>query len=393
MTPTELLQQLVQCPSVNPMGADADLTICYETRINDLIRSLLESRSIAYESVEIAPDRHNLVAWSEGSSERTIWLDAHTDTVPIEGMTVPPFAADIHDGRLYGRGACDVKGGLAAMLHAFLKVASDRSSSPATVSGPTIVLSCTCDEEHDTMGIDSLVETWAGECDDTIWKRTPDECVVAEPTSLDVVVAHRGVVRWKIRTSGRACHSSEPGNGVSAIYRMAEVISALEKYAKWLASEVPADPLCGQPSFSVGRVMGGQSINIVPDACEIEVERRMIPGESAEDCLIEVTEWIQRSIGFEVEHEPPWLTSLPLAPTGNADLGESIAKLVQQSGGPGRQIGVAFGTHASRTARAGVPSVVFGPGDIDQAHTRDEWIDLQQLEDASAILYQYLARS
>lgn len=243
------------------------------------------------------------------------------------------------------------------------------------------------------MGIDALVSAWSSDSVNAVWKQTPDECIVAEPTGLDVVVAHRGVVRWKTRTRGRACHSSEPSQGISAIYRMADVIRTLAQYAERLSTDSAADPLCGRPSLSIGRIAGGQSINIVPDACEIEVERRMVPGESAEECRREVIEWIEQHIEFEVEHDAPWLESHPLGSDRNAGLGKRIASLTQQAGGSGRLIGVAFGTHASRTARAGVPSVVFGPGDIAQAHTRDEWIDLQQLEDCAKILYRYLRGS
>jgi len=135
----------------------------------------------------------------------------------------------------------------------------------------------------------------------------------------------------------------------------------------------------------VGRIAGGESINIVPSHCEIEVERRVVPGEDTTAARREVIDWLEREVPFAVEHVEPWLSSHPLPDTQNRDLGQRLSDISNSVCGRGHQVGVPFGTHASRTAAAGVPSVVIGPGDIAQAHTKDEWIDVSELNAAAEI--------
>jgi acetylornithine deacetylase len=172
---------------------------------------------------------------------------------------------------------------------------------------------------------------------------------------------------------------------------MARVVQVLEDYAAELAGIGESHPLFGTPTLSVGRIVGGTSVNIVPDSCSIEVDRRLIPGETWESALQELTEFVVRRVDFEVEFEPPWLTSHPLSDADNHGLARSLLKHIEAVSGPGQAIGVPFGTHASRTCAAGVPSVVFGPGSIAQAHTKDEFIEIDQLRKAAEILFQVCA--
>ena len=196
---------------------------------------------------------------------RLILFDVHQDTVPADGMTIPAFVPEITGGRLSGRGSCDVKGSMAAMLSAFARLVRERPPGSASV-----LLACTVDEEFTHLGSSRLAAT----------KHGAELAIVAEPTSLNLVHCHKGVLRWKIRTKGVACHSSTPHLGVNAIYRMGLVLDLLRKYAGMLAASKP-DPILGPPTLSVGRIEGGQSVNVVPDWCEIEVDRRLIPGEDA----------------------------------------------------------------------------------------------------------------
>ena len=252
-------------------------------------------------------------------------------------------------------------------------------------------MSCTCDEEATTTGIWSLIERWqAGEL--KLLQQRPDSAIVAEPTMLDVVVAHKGVMRLRIRTSGIACHSSDPSQGLNAIYRMARVVRVLEDYAAELAGIGESHPLVGGPTLSVGRIMGGASVNIVPDSCSIEVDRRLIPGETWESALSELKEFVTRRVDFDVEFEAPWLTSQPLSDADNGPLSRSLLDHIKDVAGPRHAIGVPFGTHASRTCAVGVPSVVFGPGSIAQAHTKDEFIEIEQLQMAAEIYYRICSR-
>jgi acetylornithine deacetylase len=382
----ELLRQLVALPSVNPMGRDLSGAEFLEGRMSDFLESHFRRLGVAYQRIEVAPGRANVIArFDSAGATRTVLLDAHQDTVPADGMVIDPFTPVERDGRLYGRGACDVKGGMAAMLAAFERLVSERPAGAANV-----VLSCTCDEEATTIGIQDLVRLWTdpGRRGSLLSER-PDAAIIAEPTGLHVVVAHKGATRWRVQTSGRACHSSSPDQGVNAIYRMAKVLSALEAYAAELPMNVPPHPLCGPATLSVGRIEGGISVNTVPDRCWIEIDRRVIPGEDSRAVIDPVREFVSRRAGVEFEFLPPWHIGPPLADGPNAELAERVLAHVAAVVGPRNKVGVPYGTHASRTAAAGVPSVVFGPGHIEQAHTKDEWIEVAQLDAASEVYFRF----
>jgi acetylornithine deacetylase len=382
----EILCQLIATPSVNPMGRDVEPDIAFEHRMTDWLERFFQSLGVEFERWDVAPGRPNIIArYNAPSSTTTILLDAHQDTVPIDGMTIAPFEPIIAGGKITGRGSADVKGGMAAMLFAFRRLVRKRPPESANV-----IMSCTCDEEATVLGITDLVDRWQSGTLKLLPKR-PDLAIIAEPTLLDVVVAHKGVMRLRIRTSGIACHSSDPSQGRNAIYRMARVVQVLEDYAAELAGIGETHPLVGGPTLSVGRITGGTSVNIVPDSCTIEVDRRLIPGETWDAALSELKQFVTRRVDFEVDFEPPWLTSHPLSDADNGPLAQSLLKHIKDVAGPGHAIGVPFGTHASRTCAAGVPSVVFGPGSIAQAHTKDEFIEIDQLRKAAEILFQVCA--
>lgn len=387
-TVAEILCELIAIPSVNPMGRDVNGPIYYEHQLSDWLVKFFRSIGARHERIEVADGRDNVIArYDSPGSDITLLLDVHQDTVPVEGMTVPPFEPHVADGRITGRGACDVKGGMAAMLHAFRRLVLEQPASAANV-----ILSCTVDEEATTLGITDLVRLWQHpDGRSQLLQPPPDGAIVAEPTDLDVVVAHRGVTRFLVRTSGRACHSSDPTQGVNAIYRMAQLVSCLEQYADHVTTSTSAHPLCGSPTLSVGRIEGGTSVNIVPDECTIEVDRRVIPGEDRQAVTADVQEFLRSRLNFDFELAAPWLESPPLSDAENRWLAESLLSATDIVAGPHQAVGVPYGTHASRTAAAGVPSVVFGPGSIDQAHTKDEFIAIAQLNQAAEVYYQLCA--
>jgi succinyl-diaminopimelate desuccinylase len=390
MEPVALLKDLISIPSVNPMGRDVSGPEFFETRVTEYLVQYLKRLGVPFEQVEIAPGRSNVLARLDASGPaRTVLLDAHQDTVPVEGMTIAPFEPLEESGRLYGRGSCDVKGGLASMLVAFTRLAKTR---PAGM--PNVVLSMTCDEESTSIGINHLTNSWSGGSPAyRLCPTAPDVAIVAEPTELDIVVAHRGATRWKLKTRGRACHSSRPNDGINAIYRMARVVTLLEEYANWLPTSRAAHPLCGPATLSVGRIEGGSSVNVVPDFCTIEVDRRIIPGEDRFAVIDEVAAYLRSKLDFEVAHDAPYCASPPLGDDANGALSQELMLAIADVIGPRKVVGVPYGTHASRFARAGVPSVVFGPGDIAQAHTKDEWIDINQLNQAAEIYFRFCHRS
>jgi succinyl-diaminopimelate desuccinylase len=385
-----ILQELVAIPSVNPMGRDVSGPEYLEGRLTEYLVRFFRKLGVEHQQIEIELGRSNVIARiAAPDSNTTILLDAHQDTVPVDGMTIAPFEPVVKEGRLYGRGACDVKGGMAAMLAAFARLAAEKPHGAANV-----VISCTCDEESTSIGINDLVRLWndrarAG----SLLETPPDIAVVAEPTDLDVVVAHRGATRWKIRTTGRACHSSVPSAGVNAIYRMAQLVTCLEEFAGTLDLLVPPHPLCGGATLSVGRIEGGISVNTVPDECTIEIDRRVVPGEEGMDAFHQVDAFLRERLDFEYEMLEPWLVAATLNDDRNGEWADRLIRHIEPVAGPHRKVGVAYGTHASRIDAGGVPAVVFGPGSIEQAHTKDEWISIAELEQAAEVYYQFCAHA
>ena len=380
--PIRLLSDLIALPSVNPMGRAAVGPEYLEGRVSDYLQAWLGELGVAVVREPIAPGRDNIIArYDAPDARRTILFDVHQDTVPVEGMTIPPFAPEVRDGRVYGRGAVDIKGGMAAMLVAFARLVRERPAGSASV-----VLACTVDEEYTHVGSSRLATQLAG----------IDAAIVAEPTMLDIVDRHKGAVRWKIRTRGVACHSSTPHLGSNAIYRMARVVGALAEHADELAAS-PPDPVLGPPSLSVGRIEGGVSVNVVPDRCEVEIDRRMIPGEAPDGSRDRVRDAVRRRLGDldGVEFLPPWVVMPTLAPREGRDdpwrdgLSAAIGRV---AGRPPAVRGVPFGTDGGPLGEAGLPCFVFGPGDIAQAHTKDEWVAVEQVR-LAAEMYFEIART
>ncbi len=370
-----ILSDLIALPSVNPMGRSADAN-SFESRVTDYLEQRLRSLGVPFRRCATEPGRDNLVAWLEGraeSSDVVVW-EAHQDTVPVEGMSIDPFCAEERDGRLYGRGACDVKGGLAAMLAAFENLAE-------TPPPMTLVLAFSVNEEFGGSGASCLAEMWR-ENAESPFDRDPAAVVVAEPTELNVVAAHKGVVRWRCRTNGVAAHSSTPDLGRNAIYEMARVISSLEHYANKVAPALASHPRLGQPTMSVGLVEGGVSVNVVPESCWIEIDRRLVPGEDPLEAWRHAVDFLNQR--HDIVSDEPYIGTAPLADQGNQALVERIRHSANLHQVDSRVEVAAYGSDASHFAQW--PTVVFGPGNIAQAHTHDEWIELKQLDQAVDIL-------
>jgi acetylornithine deacetylase ArgE len=372
---TRLLGELVAIPSINPMGRALEGPEFLETRLSAYLEAFFATLGLPVTRQQVAPGRDNIVARLDAPrAARTILFEAHQDTVPVDGMTIDPFGAVSADGKLFGRGACDIKGGMAAMLAVVARLAARPEQATANV-----IMACTVDEEYTFLGVQELVRQGL----------KADFAVVAEPTGLNVVHAHKGVARLVLTTSGRACHSSKPEEGINAIYRMGRVLIAVERYADRLRQR-RTDPILGPATLSVGRIGGGVSVNTVPDACRIEIDRRVLPGEDPPATADELLEFLrgEGGIDFEIECARPWMSMPALSPVGADDAIARLGRAIDRVVGTHRVFPVPFGTDASTIARSGIPAVVFGPGDIAQAHTRDEWVDLAEIEKASEILYQ-----
>ena len=311
---------------------------------------------LAVERQRVMPGRENVIARLEGDASSAgdnplILFDAHQDTVPVEGMTVEPFLPQRRGGRVYGRGACDVKGGMAAMLTALSRLAQERPPGR-----PTVVAVCTVNEEHGFSGASALRQLWAGG-QSRLLPRRPDAAIVLEPTGLDVVVAHKGVIRWRCHARGRAAHSATPELGENAIYKMARAVAVIERYAADVLPRAGSHPLCGPPTLSVGTIHGGIGVNVVPDLCSVEIDLRVPVGTEPEAARRDVIAYLERAAGLEfaLEHEPPMMQGYPLSDRDNGPLAERLSAAVRQVVGECRQIGIAYATDGGDFSAAGFP--------------------------------------
>jgi acetylornithine deacetylase len=351
----------------------------------------------------VHPGRENLVAVLAGElapeegGELLLW-DVHQDTVPVDGMTVDPFGGEVRDGRVYGRGACDVKGSMAAMLGAMSRASGERLGGVRR-AGPTVVVAFTVNEECGFTGSRAVCQLWESKprtCEvvagtiaaEQVFPRRPDAAIVAEPTRFNVVVAHQGSVRWRCHTIGRAAHTSRPDEGVNAIYAMAGVVRAIESYHAELAKSGIEHPLCGRPSVCVSTIHGGVGINTVPERATIEIDRRLGPEERPDEAYQQIIQFIAERADLgrcRIEYDPPFMASGGLSDRNNRAIAERVHALTREAGLPSELVGVPFGTDAAILSAVGVPTIVFGPGSIAQAHTADEFIELEQLERATEI--------
>ncbi len=385
----ETLCTLVSIPSVNPMGRQVSGSEFLEQALTDHLEKLFGQLGLPCERQQVEPQRSNIVARLDGSRDPReggglLVFEAHQDTVPVDGMTIPPWSPEVRENRVFGRGACDIKGGMACMLTALSRLAEERDADT-----PTVVIACSVNEEHGFSGASSLANSWTTGSSSLV-PRVPDAVIVAEPTDLNVVVAHKGVARWKCHTRGKASHSSLPQLGDNAIYRMARVLHALEQYAVEVVPTLGSHPLVGQPTLSVGTVSGGISVNTVPDLCTIEIDRRVLPGEDPQQARQHVVDYIAAAVtDGELEHEEPYLITHGLSDANNGPFATELANVARRHGAAAEQTGVPYGTDAPAFDSIGAATVVFGPGSIDQAHTCDEWISVEQLQKATEIYYQF----
>ncbi|MDI1310715.1 M20 family metallopeptidase [Prosthecobacter sp.] len=342
------------------------------------VRRFFEQRGMDVWEQEVFPGRNNVIARIPGrDASRRIVFEAHMDTVSVKGMTIDPFDPVVKDGKMHGRGSVDDKAGLAAMMHAVADIHASGDRPPCEVWLAAVV-----DEEYSFRGVVKL-------CEDL----KADAAVVAEPTEFKCVIASKGVLRWRIRTKGKAAHSSKPHLGVNAITAMSRVVLALNEDHERM-QEVK-HPLLGPGTCNVGVIHGGVQVNFVPDEAVIEIDRRLLPGEEVPDVLAHyqtlLDALMKRHPDVMAEMETPMLQDWPF----QTDEGAAVVQLAREVlGEMGRENGVSgvpFGSDASKFARLGIPTVLFGPGSIDQAHGAVEYVECAEVEKALAV-YTEIAR-
>ena len=385
----ELLQDLVRTPSVNPMGRDVSGDIYLEHRMTARLEQWFETLEVPWKRYTVMPDRDNIAAVFHGAPDAPIIvLEAHQDTVPIDGMIIEPFDPVIEGGKMFGRGSCDIKGGMACMMTAFKRLVETPPENP-----PTVMMACSVNEEFGMAGAANLCHFWQpGEY--ALVEHEPTCVIVAEPTLLNVVVAHKGVARFHVYVDGVACHSSQPELGHNAIYRMSRIIDLFEEYATEVVPTLGEHPRCGKPTLSVGMISGGISVNTVPDFCQIEIDRRVLPEEEPRDAFNHITKYISGKLR---ELYPEWADDVRfsddpnlkygLTDSFNGPLASSLQSIIQSMEIDCELMGVPYGTDAKAFSRAGIQTVVLGPGSIDQAHTKDEWVEIDQLEKAVEVYW------
>ena len=358
----ELAQRLVRIDSVNPSlvpGAEGEAALAH------FVAGFLENRGLDVELRDALPGRPNVMARIIGKGGNgggpSILLCCHLDTVSVEGMA-EPFSGAIEEGRLVGRGAQDVKGGLAAMLAAAVVLSQSPPKGDVIVAG-------VADEEAYSAGTDALLT----------WGIRADMAIVFEPSELDVVVAHKGFAWMHLVTRGVAAHGSRPAEGVDAITHMGRVLGAVEAHGVDL-SRRPPHPLLGAASVHASLIRGGRELSSYPDVCELDVERRTLPGETRHSVLREMGQ-ILEALGRDPRFEAELDLSLfrPAFEISEQDaLPQTLKEAVERTRGPCSLVGMTGWTDSALLAEASIPAVVFGPGGAG-LHGLEEWGDTEQI--------------
>jgi acetylornithine deacetylase/succinyl-diaminopimelate desuccinylase-like protein len=345
----DLTAQLVSIDSVNP---DLIAGAAGEGEIARFVAEWCERAGLEVKFEEVEPGRPNVIATARGSGGgRSLLLNAHMDTVGVAGME-RPFEPRVEYGRLYGRGAYDMKGSLAASMLA------GAAALERGLAGDVLV-AAVCDEEVASIGTEALVE-----------RLRADAAIVTEPTELEVAVAHKGFVAFELETAGRAAHGSRPDLGVDAIARMGHVLVGIEELDARLR-ENSSHPLLGSGSIHASLIEGGQEYSSYPERCLLRGERRTVPGETPGQVEIEL-----RSLLDGIEGSSQAVFSRE--PFEVAE-DEEIVRLVRRHAGNDGVTGVPFWADSALLAGAGIPTVLFGPRG-EGAHAVVEWVELASVE-------------
>jgi len=361
------LSAMVRIPSVNTFG-NSDPKRPAEEEMAQFFEARMKEIGLDVSSAHVADGRRNVWGRLKGTGNGpTIMLAGHLDTVGVPGYE-NPFEPTIKDGRIHGRGSCDMKAGLAA----YLEVARILVASDAPLNGDVIIAGVV-DEEDAMIGSKDFGENGPH----------VDFAIVAEPSKLAISTAHRGQICLFIRTHGKSTHSSVPENGINAIYHMSAVVDAFQAYANTLSTRDP-DPLCGKPTFSIGAIKGGEGASSVPDFCEIEVDRRTVPGETYDSVSAELKDVLEQVAAttpdFNYEISPPSLNCPPLKTDMSSPLVLAISSAVKKISGQDAKYMTFPGS--TDAPNFGCPTVICGAGDLAQCHSVNEYVPISEIKSA-----------
>jgi len=354
-----LVAGLVAIDSVNPTLVPGGAG---ESEVMRHAADWMAAAGLDVEVVEAAPGRPSVIGTARGSGGgRSLMLNGHLDTVGVDGMS-EPHTPRVRDGRLYGRGGYDMKGGVAACMLAAAAAASARLAGD-------VVVTAVADEEHSSIGVQAVLE-----------RVRTDACVVAEPTSLDVVVAHKGFAWWEVSAAGRAAHGSQPHLGVDAIAAMAPALVAVTELERSLAGR--RHELLGPGSAHASLIEGGQELSSYPERCVLSIERRTLPGEDAAQLDAELA----LLAGHPRLSARTMLVREPFEVPADEPIVALLRDVVEHRlGRPPAVRGHSAWMDAAFTAAAGIPTVVFGPHGAG-AHAVEEWVDLGSVRECAEAL-------
>ena len=357
----ELAARLVAIESINPdivEGGSGELGVAR------FVAEWCERAGLDTTLTELASGRANVVAVARGTGGgRSLMLNAHMDTVGVAGMT-DPFVPRLQGGRLYGRGAQDMKGSLAACMLATAEAAGRGLRGD-------VILTAVADEEFASIGTEAVAASLGA-----------DAAIVTEPTEMRIAVAHRGFVHLEVEVTGRAAHGSRPDLGIDAIAKMGRVLVGIEELDRRLRAK-PTHPHLGSGSVHASLVEGGQEFSSYPARCVLQAERRTIPGESAELAERELLEIVERAgegdPDFRADVRAP-ISREPFEVAKDAGIVEIVCRhATRVLGSAPATVGVPFWADSALLASAGIPTVLFGPSG-EGLHSEVEWVDVASLE-------------
>ncbi|MBT1098018.1 ArgE/DapE family deacylase [Streptomyces sp. Tu102] len=367
--PGGLLARLIAIDSVNP---DLVAGGAGETAVADFCGTWLAARGFGIHRLERRPGRPSVVAVARGTGGgRSLMLNGHLDTVALAGYDGDPLAPRVSEGRMYGRGTFDMKGGIAAMM-----VAATRATAGGRLRGD-VLLACVADEEYGSSGTEEVLESF-----------TADAAVVTEPSHLEVTLAHKGFVWFDVEIEGRAAHGSRPELGIDAIAKAGHFLVALEQLGQRLAVG-PSHPLLGTGTVHASVIRGGEEPSTYPAHCRVTLERRTVPGESADGAERELAGLLGRLAATVPDFRYRLIRGLhrePFEADPDALIVRTLTRHAEQAlGHPPVVRAEPFWTDCALLDRAGIPCLLFG-ADGEGAHAATEYVDLASLDRLTDVL-------
>jgi len=366
----EVLKELVATNSVNPDVGKGPGEAALSNLLFDRLTSITPLDVLKQ---PVANERSNVIAILRGAGGgRSLMLNGHMDTVGVEGMVIEPFRPFVESGLLHGRGACDMKGAIAAMIGAAKSLADSKSKLRGDV-----IFSFVVDEEHLSIGIERLVEEYKA-----------DAAIVGEPTDMAIATAHKGFLWIEVEFKGKTAHGSVPEKGVDAIVHAANLVSRLGGLQDTFTTHT--HPLLGTPKIHTSTIEGGIHWSIVPDHCILRLERRTIPGETTSSAMKEIQQLLDK-----VKEQNPSLNATarkvferpPLETNATEPIVQELQRIIPEVSKINAEVvGVPYWTDGAILAHSGsIPTCIFGPGDIRVAHSPDEYVDVEDVLRAGEI--------